>query len=62
MRQLGEHYYRPGIISAVVTIYHHRGMIDKAGKVLSEAVDFYRKSGVSNLEISKKKLFFNFST
>ncbi len=46
LKDLGEHYYRPGIVSAVVTLYHYRGMIDKAGQVLNEAVDYYRKSGV----------------
>jgi len=52
LKDLGEHYYRPGIVSAVVTLYHHRGMIDKAGQVLKDAVDYYRKSG-SNKENMK---------
>jgi len=47
MEQLEDHYYRPGIISAVVSLYYSRGMIDKAGAVLSEAVDYYRKSGTN---------------
>jgi len=45
LKDLGEHYYRPGIVSAVVTLYHHRGMIDKAGQVLKDAVEHYRKTG-----------------
>lgn len=51
MKELGDHYYRPGIVSAIVTLYHHRGKFDKAGQVLKEALDFHRKSGVSYLPI-----------
>lgn len=51
LKDLGEHYYRPGIVSAVVTLYHHRGMVDKAGQVLKDAVEHYRKTGVSFFEI-----------
>jgi hypothetical protein len=47
MQGLGEHFYRPGLVSAVVTIYHHRNEIEKAGNVLRDAVEYYRKSGVT---------------
>ncbi|PNF21717.1 Signal recognition particle subunit SRP72 [Cryptotermes secundus] len=47
LQNLGEATFKPGIISALVTLYLADGSRDSASKVLKDAVDWYRKNKVS---------------
>lgn len=46
MRSLGDAMYKPGIVSALVTLYLADDSWDEASNVLKEAVDWYRKNKV----------------
>lgn len=45
-KDMGNDYYRPGVISALVTLHHSNGATTEAARVLKEAVDYYMKRGV----------------
>ncbi|KDR23740.1 signal recognition particle subunit SRP72 [Zootermopsis nevadensis] len=47
LQNLGEATFKPGIVSALVTLYLAEGSRDGASKVLKDAVDWYRKNKVS---------------
>lgn len=47
LQNLGDATFKPGIVSALVTLYLADGNRDGASKVLKDAVDWYRKNKVS---------------
>jgi hypothetical protein len=46
LQNLGEATFKPGIVSALVTLYLADGSRDGASKVLKDAVDWYHKNKV----------------
>jgi hypothetical protein len=46
LQNLGEATFKPGIVSALVTLYLADGSRDGASRVLKDAVDWYRKNKV----------------
>lgn len=46
LQNLGDATFKPGIVSALVTLYLADGNRDGASKVLKDAVDWYRKNKV----------------
>ncbi|PSN45652.1 Signal recognition particle subunit SRP72 [Blattella germanica] len=52
LQNLGEATFKPGIVSALVTLYLADGSRDGASKVLKDAVDWYRKNKVSTGDLS----------
>jgi signal recognition particle subunit SRP72 len=52
LQNLGEATFKPGIVSALVTLYLADGNRDGASTVLKDAVDWYRKNKVCLLLLS----------
>nr|CAD7256526.1 unnamed protein product [Timema shepardi] len=52
LQNLSEATFKPGIVSALVTLYLADGNLDAASKVLKDAVDWYRKNKVSTGDLS----------
>nr|CAD7439751.1 unnamed protein product [Timema bartmani] len=52
LQNLSEATFKPGIVSALVTLYLADGNSDAASKVLKDAVDWYRKNKVSTGDLS----------
>jgi hypothetical protein len=53
LQNLGEATFKPGIVSALVTLYLADGSRDGASKVLKDAVDWYRKNKVRSLILNR---------
>jgi len=56
LQNLGNATFKPGIVSALVTLYLADGNRDGASKVLKDAVDWYRKNKV-HLLVPHSKCF-----
>uniref|UniRef100_A0A1B6EE26 Signal recognition particle subunit SRP72 n=2 Tax=Clastoptera arizonana TaxID=38151 RepID=A0A1B6EE26_9HEMI len=52
LESLGNDTYKPGIVSALVTLYLAQGNRESASKILQQAVDWYRKNKVSTGDLS----------
>ncbi|XP_039283174.1 signal recognition particle subunit SRP72 isoform X1 [Nilaparvata lugens] len=52
LNTLGDLLYKPGIVSALVTLYMAQGNRDAASQLLQKAVDWYRKNKVSSGRLS----------
>jgi hypothetical protein len=61
LQNLGEATFKPGIVSALVTLYLADGSRDSASKVLKDAVDWYRKNQVC-LPLLKSNWFIGLRT
>lgn len=46
LRNLGDSAFKPGIVSALVTLYLADNNREEASKVLRDAVDWYKRSKV----------------